>query len=43
MYRKNKHITCIVIGVYEHKLIQYADDTIIIIDGTEKSFKKSLD
>ena len=42
MFRKNKDIKGINIMDKEYKLLQYADDTAILLDGTEKSLKNSL-
>ena len=39
MVRKNKEIKGISINGKEYKLSQYADDTHLILDGTEKSLK----
>ena len=42
MVRKNKEIKGISINGKEYKLSQYADDTQLILDGTEKSLKAAL-
>ena len=42
MVRKNKEIKGISINGKEYKLSQYADDTQLILDGTEKSSKAAL-
>ena len=42
MVRKNKEIKGKSINVKEYKLSQYADDTQLILDGTEKSLKAAL-
>ena len=42
MIRKNKEIKGISINGKEYKLSQYADDTQLILDGTEKSLKAAL-
>ena len=43
MIRKNNDIKGIIINDKEYKLSQYADDTQLILDGTEKSLKAALD
>lgn len=43
LIRNNKEIKGLQIGGKEYKLLQYADDTAIILDGSEKSLKKTLD
>ena len=43
MIRKNNGIKGIIINDKEYKLSQYADDTQLILDGTEKSLKAALD
>ena len=43
MIRKNNDIKGILINDKEYKLLQYADDTQLILDGTEKSLKAPLD
>ena len=43
MIRQNKNIRGIRIGGEEICLLQYADDTVIFLDGTEKSLKSALD
>lgn len=43
LFRKNTNIKGIVNNNIEYKLCQYADDTAIILDGTENSLKNSLD
>ena len=42
MVRKNKETKGISINGKEYKLSQYADDTQLILDGTEKSLKAAL-
>ena len=42
MIRENRNITGIYLFDTEYKLIQYADDTTIILDGSEKSLKAAL-
>ena len=42
MIRQNKDITGISHFGREYKLMQYADDTTLILDGTEKSLKSAL-
>lgn len=42
LIRSNQDITGIKIGVKEYKLFQYADDTGILLDGTEKSLRCTL-
>ena len=42
MIRNNKDIKSIVINNKEHKLSQYADDTLFILDGTSKSSNETL-
>ena len=42
MVRKNKEIKGIFINGKEYKLSQYADDTQLILDGSEKSLKAAL-
>ena len=42
MIRENRDITGIYLFDTEYKLIQYADDTTIILDGSEKSLKAAL-
>ena len=43
LMRKDKEIRGIIIKDDEHKLFQYADDTGLFLDGSEKSLKKTLD
>ena len=43
MIRQNKDIKGIRIGREKICLLQYADDTAIFLDGTEKSLKRALD
>ena len=42
MIRNNKNINGKIINDEEHKLSQYADDTLFLIDGTSKSLNKTL-
>ena len=42
MIRDNKNISGIKLFDYEYKLLQYADDTTILLDGSEKSLKAAL-
>ena len=42
MIRKNKNINGIIINNREHKLCQYADDTVFILDGKSKSLNATL-
>lgn len=42
MIRQNKNIKGISLGNREYKLSQYADDTQVFLDGTEKSLKETL-
>ena len=42
MIRQNKNITGFNIYNKEYKLIQYADDTTLVLDGTEKSIQSAL-
>ena len=42
MIRKNRNIKGIIINDKEHKLSQYADDTVFILDGKEKSLNETL-
>ena len=42
MIRKNKNINGIIINNREHKLPQYADDTVFILDGKSKSLNATL-
>ena len=42
MIRKNKDIKGISLNGKEYKLSQYADDTQLILDGSEKSLKEAL-
>ena len=39
MKRDNKDISGIKLFDYEYKLLQYADDTTFLLDGSEKSLK----
>ena len=43
MIRENKSIKGIVIGKEEFCLLQYADDTCLFLDSSEKSLKSALD
>lgn len=43
MIRQNKNIKGIKIGKEKICLLQYADDTVLFLDGSEKSLKSSLD
>ena len=42
MIRNNKNINGIYINEKEHKLSQYADDTLFLLDGTSKSLNETL-
>ena len=42
MIRKNKNINGIIINNREHKLSQYADDTVFILDGKNKPLNATL-
>ena len=42
MIRKNKNINGIIINNREHKLSQYSDDTVFILDGKSKSLNATL-
>ena len=42
MIRKNRSIKGIIINDKDHKLSQYADDTVFILDGKEKSSNETL-
>ena len=42
MIRNNKDIKGIIINDKEHKLSQYADDTLFFLDGTSKSLSETL-
>ena len=42
MIRNNKNMNGIIINDKEHKLSQYADDTIFLLDGTSKSLNETL-
>ena len=42
MIRNNQNITGIIINEKEHKLSQYADDTLFFLDGTSKSLNETL-
>ena len=42
MIRENKEIRGIYIKNKEYKLLQYADDTALLLDGSEKSLKNAL-
>ena len=43
LIRNNPEIKGLKIGIHEYKLFQYADDTALILDGSEKSLKKTFD
>ena len=43
MIRHNKEVKGIIIGGKEYCLLQYADDTCVFLDGSEKSLKSALD
>ena len=43
MIRQNKNIRGIRIGKERVCLLQYADDTVLFLDGSEKSLKSALD
>ena len=43
MIRQNINIKGIKLGKEEVRLLQYADDTVIFLDGTQKSLKSALD
>ena len=43
MIRNNINISGIIINDKEHKLSQYADDTLFLLDGTSKSLNATLD
>ena len=40
--RNNKHIKGIIINENEHKLSQYADDALFLLDGTSNSLNETL-
>ena len=42
MIRNNMNISGIIINDKEHKLSQYADDTLFLLDGTSKSINATL-
>ena len=42
MIRQNKNIICISIGETEHQIWQYADDTEIMLEGDNNSFKTTI-
>ena len=42
MIRNNKNINGIIINEREHKLSQYADDTLFFLDRTSKSLNETL-
>ena len=42
MIRNDMNISGIIIDDKEHKLSQYADDTIFLLDGTSKSLNATL-
>ena len=42
LIRNNKDIKGIIINEKEHKLSQYADDTLFFLDGTSKSLNETL-
>ena len=43
MIRNSKSIKGIIIGNKEFRLLQYADDTCLFLDGSEKCLKSALD
>ena len=43
MIRNNINISGIIIDDKEHKLSQYADNTLFLLDGTSKSLNATLD
>ena len=43
LFRHNANIKGISIGNHEYCILQYADDTVLFLDGSEKSLKSSLD
>ena len=42
MIRNNKNIKGIIINNKEHKLSQYADDTLFLLDGTSNTLNETL-
>ena len=42
MIRNNKNIKSIIINKKEHKLSQYADDILFLLDGRSNSFNETL-
>ena len=43
MNRNNMNISGIITNYKEHKLSQYANDTLLLLDGTSKSLNATLD
>ena len=43
LFRHNANMKGITIGNAEYCILQYADDTVLFLDGSEKSLKSSLD
>ena len=42
MIRQNKNVKVTVIGETEHKILHYADDTEIILEGGKNSFEETI-
>ena len=40
--RKNSNINGITVGNDQHKIIQYADDTLITLDGSKEDLQETL-